>query len=67
MDRPDSMGLEQFTSRTLEACDPKPCYWNDAAAPAGYVTLMMMIMKVPKENFEHYCGNMEFQQIVPKH
>ena len=43
MDRPDSTGLQQFTSGTLEACHPPFC-WSDAPAPAGYATLMMMMM-----------------------
>jgi len=45
MDRLDSMGLDQFTSGTLKACQPPwPCYWSDATAPVGYATLMMMMM-----------------------
>jgi len=44
MDRPDLTGLEQFTSGTLETCHPPwPCCWSDAAVPAGYAILTMMI------------------------
>jgi len=43
MDTPDSTGLEQFISGTLEVCHPPlPCCWSNATAPAGYAILMMM-------------------------
>jgi len=43
MDRPDSTGLPQFTSGTLEVCCPPwPCCLSDVSALTGYATLMMM-------------------------
>ena len=45
-------GLEQITSGTLEVCHPPwGCCWSDATAPAGYVTLMMMMMMISSMHF----------------
>jgi len=61
----DSTGLEQFTSETLEACNPLwPCCLSDATAPPLMMMMMMDDKWIKINDDNHGNSNNDWYNVI---